>query len=386
MNISIKNKFECCGCTACENICPHNAIQMKADSLGFKYPVVDEKKCTDCGICVKVCSFGKEYDVKQNLDKPICFGARHKNNEELMTSRSGGTFAALSDWIIQEGGVVYGTSFDSEFKVVHKRAVSKEECKNFKGSKYVQSDIDGVFKSVREDLKNGKNVLFSGTPCQIAGLKSYIPNKYKENLYLVDIICHGVPSPKFWSDYLVYTQQKNGGIIQSADFRDKNKFGWRDHNESFKINGKYIYPRTYTYTFYKHIMLRLCCSECPFCNTKRPSDLTLGDFWGWEKTNPKFNKDDKGCSLVLCNTQKGLEMFYAVKNNMDVIETSIEKCMQIHLSEPTKHNINREKFEYDYVHQGFIYVLNKYCKETVNERVRRYLGKAKRFILNKNGR
>ena len=233
--IKVNTPADCCGCSACYSICAHDAISMQPDSLGFLYPVVDEDKCIDCGLCEKVCSFNEAYDTSLNLSEPIAYGARHKDMNEVETSRSGAAFIAISDWILAHGGAVYGAGYTDHFRVVHKRATTKEERDEFKGSKYVQSDLTGVFRQVKKDLKDGMLVLFSGTPCQTAGLNSYIGKKLRENLYLVDIVCHGVPSPYIWRDYINYLEEKEGDEIVWVNFRDKQQFGWSDHHETFKF-------------------------------------------------------------------------------------------------------------------------------------------------------
>lgn len=208
---------------------------MIPDSMGFKYPVVDMGLCVDCGLCDKVCPFNDDYDRSANLDSPIAYGARHKDMNEIETSRSGAAFIAISDYILERGGVVYGAGYADHFRVVHKRAVTKEERNEFKGSKYVQSDLDGVFRQIRDDLRKGLTVLFSGTPCQTAGLNAFIGKKLRANLVLVDIVCHGVPSPKLWEDYLGYLEKKMGSPISWVNFRDKQEFGWAAHKETFKF-------------------------------------------------------------------------------------------------------------------------------------------------------
>ena len=233
--IRITDKAKCCGCTACASICPHDAISMQPDALGFLYPVVDETKCTDCGLCEKVCAFHENYDKSQNLPEPLVYAARHKDMHEVETSRSGAAFIALSDWILKQGGVVYGAGYADHFRVVHKRATSKEERNEFKGSKYVQSDLNTVFRQVKKDLKDGLTVLFSGTPCQTSGLASYVGKRLRENLYLVDIVCHGVPGPYLWRDYLAYLEKKQGSRICWVNFRDKQEYGWAAHCETFKF-------------------------------------------------------------------------------------------------------------------------------------------------------
>ena len=233
--IKITNPSDCCGCTACASICAHDAITMKPDNLGFLYPEVDTSKCSDCGLCEKVCAFHDNYDKSLNLPTPNAYAARHKDMKEVETSRSGAAFIAISDYIIENGGVVYGAGYTDHFRVVHKRAVTKEERNEFKGSKYVQSDLNSVFRQVKDDLKNGKVVMFSGTPCQTAGLHSFIGKKLRENLFLVDIVCHGVPGSFIWRDYLSYLEKKHGSEIYYVNFRDKNMFGWKAHKETFKF-------------------------------------------------------------------------------------------------------------------------------------------------------
>ena len=223
--ININNPADCCGCTACASICSHNAIEMQPDTLGFLYPVVDTNKCVNCGLCDNVCAFNDNYDKSLNLSKPIAYGARHKNMNEVATSRSGAAFIAISDYVLNSGGVVYGAGFTDHFRVVHKRAITKEQRNEFKGSKYVQSDLTGVFRKVKKDLRAGLTVLFSGTPCQTAGLTSYVGTKLRNNLFLVDIVCHGVPSPYIWRDYLNYLENQKGAEIVHADFREKEKNG-----------------------------------------------------------------------------------------------------------------------------------------------------------------
>lgn len=233
--IKITDPKECCGCTACASICAHDAITMEPDALGFLYPKVDESKCVDCGLCDKVCQFKDNYDRSLNLEQPIAYAARHKDIDEVMKSRSGAAFVAISDYVLEQGGVVYGAGYKDHFRVAHKRAMTKEERDEFRGSKYVQSDLTGVFRQVKEDLKNGLTVLFSGTPCQTAGLNSYVGKKLRENLILVDIVCHGVPGPFLWRDYIAYLEKKQGDQIVTVNFRDKELFGWKAHKESYKF-------------------------------------------------------------------------------------------------------------------------------------------------------
>ena len=352
--VNITDKSQCCGCTACANVCAHGAITMESDALGFIYPKVDESKCVDCGLCDKVCAFNDNYDKSLNLPTPDVYGARHKDMDEVMKSRSGAAFVAISNYILENDGVVYGVGYKDHFRVAHKRATTKEERDEFRGSKYVQSDLTGIFKQVKEDLKNGLPVLFSGTGCQCAGLNAYIGKKLRENLILVDIVCHSVPGPYLWRDYLNWLEKKYSNEIISVNFRNKVKYGWRSHVETFVLNdGKECSSKVFTNLFASCLVLRSSCGKCHFCNTTRPSDITLADFWDRENNFPEINKDNKGESLLLINTEKGREIFEAVKDKLDYFQTTIDKVMQTHLREPSKIHPQAKQFADYYVKYGF---------------------------------
>lgn len=358
--IRITDPADCCGCSACMSICPHEAITMEPDALGFLYPKVNMDKCVDCHLCEKVCAFNDHYDTSANLPAPDVYGARHKDPNQVATSRSGAAFIAISDWILDHDGVVYGAGYTDHFRVVHKRATTKEERDEFKGSKYVQSDMDHIFRQVKQDLKDGRIVLFSGTPCQTSGLNSYIGKRLRENLYLVDIVCHGTPGPYLWRDYLKFLEEKIGSTITWVNFRDKQKYGWAAHHETFKFAGGGRSKMSFTFLFYKHIMFRKSCAKCHFANTRRPSDITIADFWGWEKTNPKANLDDKGLSLILCNTEKGRKLFDAIKGDLNYFPAKLDDVLQPNMIHPSVPEPKRDQFEKDYARKGFKYVYYKY--------------------------
>lgn len=379
--IQIKDKADCCGCTACASICPKDAITMEPDTLGFKYPKVDLSKCIDCGLCEKVCAFNDNYDKSRNLKEPEIYAARHKDIHEIETSRSGAAFIAISDYILENGGIVYGVGYKDHFRVAHKRATTKEERNEFKGSKYVQSDLDGIFRQVKEDLKQGNTVLFSGTPCQTAGLNSYIGKKFRENLVLVDIVCHGVPSPYIWRDYLTYIEEKYKNEVVKVDFRDKSRIGWSGHIESFIFNnGRKVESRIYTDLFYKHIMLRPSCSKCHFTNYIRPSDFTIADYWGWEKISKDFNDDNKGCSLLFINTIKGQILLNKISNNLFLLKSDKEKSVQPNLESPSVLDKRNTDFKIDFQRRGFKYVAKKYGNMGWRYLINNNINKAKRKI------
>ena len=380
--IQITDKSQCCGCTACAGICAHQAITMKPDALGFLYPVVDVNKCTDCGLCEKVCSFHPDYDKSSNLLEPDVYAARHKKMEEIERSRSGAMFVAVSDWVLAQGGVVYGAGYADHFRVVHKRATNKKERDEFRGSKYVQSDLNDVFLQISKDLKEGLLVLFTGTPCQTSGLRSFLNLKRvkTEKLYLVDIVCHGVPSPFVWRDYLDYVEKGGAENCCAVNFRDKSVLGWTAHKESFQFCHHKATLGTYTHLFFEHIMFRRSCGECHFTNLRRPSDLTLADFWGWQKVDASFNADDKGVSLVLINTPKGQELFNTIKHQMNYIQTDTIQCLQPNLQHPSEIHPMRDSFENDYQKHGFVYVAKKYGDLGWRYKMRRFKQKCRTAI------
>lgn len=383
--ILIKDKADCCGCTACASVCPKNAITMEPDVLGFKYPKVNLSKCIDCGLCEKVCAFNENYDKSLNLKEPEIYAARHKDIHEIETSRSGAAFIAISDYILDNGGIVYGVGYEDHFRVAHKRATTKEERNEFKGSKYVQSNLDGIFRQVKEDLKQGNTVLFSGTPCQTAGLNSYIGKKLRENLVLVDIVCHGVPSPYIWRDYIAYLEKKYNSKIIEVNFRDKTRIGWSGHIESFVFeNKKKIELNVFKFLFGKNIMLRPSCGACVFTNFTRPSDLTIGDYWGWEKISKDFNSDNKGCSLLISNTIKGQLLLNNISNHLFLLKSNKEKSVQPNLEKPTAFDKGNTDFVMDFPKRGFQYVAKKYgnigWKYLVNTKIKESKRKIKQII------
>lgn len=353
--IKVKNPADCCGCTACVCVCKHKAIQMKPDALGFMYPEVDVAKCVNCGLCERVCAFNDGYETPRNFPQPQAYGVRHKDIEEVMKSRSGAAFVAISDYVLDRGGVVYGAGYSDHFRVVHKRATTKSGRDEFRGSKYVQSDLSGVFSQIDADLKNGQMVLFTGTPCQTAALNRFVGESLRRNLVLVDVICHGVPSPFIWRDYLSLVEKKRGGEVTHVEFRDKVLFGWSAHRESFTVDNvrSGIGGGWFTDAFYMNIMQRHSCGNCHFCNLRRPSDITLGDFWGWEKLGTEINADNKGVSLVLVNTPVGRRVFDAIEGDLTIVETSVEAYMQPNLQCPSRTHPLRNRFEEDYRVGGF---------------------------------
>lgn len=371
--IQVDNPTDCCGCTACESICNHNAIIMKPDAFGFLYPEVDMKKCINCGLCETVCSFNDNYDTSLNFKEPKAYGARHKDIGEVMRSRSGAVFVAISDYVLENGGIVYGAGYTDHFRVVHKRATTKSERDEFRTSKYVQSDLRDVFPMIKRDLRNGNTVLFVGTGCQTSGLNSYIGRPLRKNLLLVDLVCHGVPGPYLWRDYIAYLEKEAGDTIVSVNFRDKVKYGWAAHNETYRYKNKTDSIPAGT-KLYRSIFFRKSCGVCHFCNLNRPSDITIADFWGWEKACISINKDDKGLNLVLVNTVYGKSVFEQIKDRLFVFDVAKTDYMQPNLCYPTASHPYRNIVERDYIRKGFDYVFfHDYNRSSIIDRIRRKL-------------
>ena len=370
----VKDKAQCCGCTACKNICPKQAIEMVEDEQGFLYPEISQEKCINCGLCKKTCFYQSGYKVlDDHLDKIETYAVKHKNLKIRMESRSGGIFTALSDEILNQNGVIYGVGYKNGFKVCYKRAETEEQRSEFRGSKYVQSEVGDIFKQVKMDLDNGRKVLFSGTPCHVAGLAKFIRNK--ENLFLVDIVCHGTPSPKIFKDYISFLEKKYGGKVEQFDFRDKS-FGWNTHIESFVINREKIAKTIYTDLFYKHIMFRKSCYNCQFTNLNRPSDITIADCWGIEKNRPDVN-DNKGVSLVIVNTEKGKKLYENIMPEIEQYKVDIKDYLQPQMQYPNKKYKKYEEFWNDYKEKGFEYITKKYAGKNLLGKVKRTLRKVR---------
>ena len=360
MNL-FSNREDCCGCSACMSICPKDAITMKPDKEGFLYPQIDDTLCVNCGMCKKVCTFQNGYDKSKSAAVPAGYAVKHKDQNIRFKSRSGGMFTALTDYFFDTfHGVVYGAGYEDHFKVVHKCAHTKQERNEFRGSKYVQSDMKGCFREIKERLKNGETVLFSGTACQTAALRQYCGEKLEENLYLIDIVCHGAPSPMIWQDFLKTREKEFHGKVEKVDFRDKMKFGWNTHHETIVIKGKELSSRIYSILFMKAAIYRPSCYHCIYANKQRPSDVTLADFWGHEKAVPGFHEDNKGCSLVLGNTEKGRKWIASVLDDIDYIEVTGYPYRHTNMKRPTECPDNREQVWEEYLNKGFIYIAEKY--------------------------
>lgn len=317
-----------------------------------------------------------------NWSQPKVYAVKHKDEEIRLASRSGGIFTALSNAILESSGVVYGCVLTSEFQAVHCRADNKEVRDRMRGSKYIQSTLGDTYREIKDDLETGRKVLFSGTSCQVAGLRRFLGRKYP-NLFCVDIVCHGVPSKAVWQKYLEWQEKQCKAKIVSVDFRNKKDFGWRDHVETLLLDtGKQVNCRVFKELFYGHNILRPCCYSCPFKSIMHPGDITIADYWGIEKAAPEFD-DNKGVSLVLVNNEKGEDLFEDVRDGLLWKETKIEDSMQPPLKEPFPKPAKREKFWEDFRNKGFGYIARTYGGYGIINRVKQRLKRFKRKVLRK---
>lgn len=347
--VLFEDKKKCCGCGACSVVCPRNAITMVEDEHGYVYPEINNEQCVDCGACKNICSFQEPKDFCTTINS---YAVAAKDDVAIMNSASGGAFIALATQIINMGGVVYGCAMEKEnniFVIKNKRAEKLEELKKFQGSKYVQSSITEIFPLIRNDLMKGIKVLFSGTPCQNAALKKFLRKEYN-NLYTVEIICHGVPNQKLFNDFISHYEKQLNGTIKEFYFRDKSKGQgyitrtvYADKNGQIRQKIKKGELFAYIRFFSKSLTLRENCYECPYAGKNRAADLTIGDFWGFnevhsnEAASAKLTTQ-KGISCVLINSEKGQELFAKCRGDFEYIESSFEKVQKYNeqLKTPTR--------------------------------------------------
>ena len=336
----IIDEKRCTGCSACKNICPKDAISMIEKYDGFCVPQIDENKCINCGMCRKVCPVLNIKKEKNGL--PKSYACMNKNEQIRMESSSGGIFTLIAEEILKENGIIFGASFNENLELNHVEVQNKEDLKFLRGSKYLQSNIGNTFKIAENYLKQNRKVLFTGTPCQIEGLKSFLRKDY-DNLYTQDIICHGVPSKKVFEKYV------DENKVKKIYFRDKENEGWNNYQILIKTNDsqKYINHEKDLFMrfFLSDIALRESCYECKFKKKHRVSDITLADFWGIDEVLPEMN-DEKGTSLVMVHSKKGREIFEKIKDEIIFKEVDFYDSIKYNQSmiKSCKYNENREIF------------------------------------------
>lgn len=354
---------KCTGCMACYNACPVGAIEIVQDEKGFYEPKIIKEKCIQCKKCKLVCP---EVNSREKNDNPTVYAAWAKQKDIRENSTSGGIFSIIATKVLEADGVVFGAMFDENFKVVHSYVTEIEDLVKFRGSKYVQSFIGGSLKKVEAFLQEGKMVLFSGTACQIAGLLNYLQKDY-ENLITIDILCHGVPSPKIFKEYIQNINEEKKKI-KEIKFRYK-KPSWTVFSMKIEYeDGKYYLRDTfkdpYLRGFLEDYITKEICTECQYTGEKRISDITLADFWGYISDQYKTRNNEKGISLILVNTEKGKKILELLKEKIVIRNKTIEEAVRSNqcLKEPFRKNKLYDEFWKEYKENGYETASKKYFK------------------------
>lgn len=341
------NKTDCCGCGACAQVCPKACIAMQADGEGFLYPAVDEKICVSCGRCQRVCPVIQSKE-KQGSSPLAVYAAYAKDGAIRERSSSGGIFSVLAEWVLRQGGVVFGAAFAEDFSVCHIRVDSVEDMEKLRGSKYLQSRIEQTYLEAKAALSAGKWVLFSGVSCQIAGLRTFL-GADNEHLIMLEVLCHGVPSPKLWKSYYRYCEEKNESLLEAASFRDK-RLGWHHYEIRLDFKNSKVQRTThgsdvYMNMFLSDICLRPSCHDCRFREGRSGADITLGDAWGIEKWMPEMD-DDRGTSVVLINSTKGNHLWDMLQGEQCVRNADFETVVAHNMvyKKSVKPHPNRTRF------------------------------------------
>ena len=376
------NENSCVGCAACYNICKENAISMEYNNEGFLYPVIDKSGCINCRACSKVCPGNRQNEQRseEKSYKKIAYQYSSKSEKTLENSSSGGAFEAIAREVFSLGGVVFGAAFDEKFGARHIYISDSTQLFQIMRSKYVQSELGNTYAVVRQFLEEGRPVLFSGTPCQVAGLSLFLRKKYN-NLYLVDFVCHGVPSSEVWKSFIEEKEREQGSTVTDVSFRDKRN-GWKEFGTSIKFaNGEEYFEAHYVCAYMRaflcDLILRRCCYHCLFKGENRYSDITLADFWGCDKEYPEmFNA--KGSSLLIVNSLKGQEVISKIETSGFLCEVDMTRAL---LNNPAYYhsvgyNKKRDKFFKKYKNRKSIsQYLQKSLIPDIPERIRRKINR-----------
>lgn len=381
--INVDNKKSCCGCKACEQSCPINCIKMETDNEGFWYPVVDYAKCINCNKCERVCPIINKTEFSDEVIS--AYAARSTREDLLMASSSGAIFSEISIRVLKKNGVVFGAAFSDDYTVVHKYIESIDDLNKLQGSKYVQSDIGESYKVAKGFLEAGRLVLFSGTACQISGLKYYLEKEYS-NLLTIDVLCHGVPSPLVWKKYLEELKTTlNIEKINAITFRDK-EIGWYNYRYLINYNDDVRYcenflDNDYMKLFLQNVSLRPSCHDCKFKNLKRQSDITLGDCWGIENIIPEMYSK-KGVSVVIVHSEVGKNIIDALGNDIDIREYDVDKLLPSYADSRKSVNphYNRQKFFSKVNSVNKISKLVSYTEESLVHKVFRKIIKIRKVL------
>lgn len=392
--IEIKDKSQCCGCEACVQRCPKQCISLVEDKEGFLYPQVDKNVCVDCRLCEKVCPVINQFDERQ---PQVVYAAINSDSDVRQSSSSGGIFSALADAVLSQGGVVFGVCWDRDWRLIFDYAESKEDLSCFRGSKYLQAHVGDAYIKAEQFLKSGRQVLFTGTPCQIAALRRYLKKDY-DNLSMIDVICHGAPSPQVWKKYLDeqlrLIEQNRGSKYQitAVNFRDKS-VGWKNYNFSIglkRADGEVEYftqpssQNIFMRGFLRDFYLRPSCYSCRAKSGRSGSDITLGDFWGINELRPDID-DDRGISAITINSDKGALWFDAL--SLQRYEMSYDDlcCYNPALVRSVASPPQRAKFFKRYGKEPFFSLVEDLCRKmdkvSYYDKIKWNLRRVYRFIF-----
>ena len=366
--IDTTDEVNCCGCMACVAVCPRCAITKTENERGFFVPIIDDSKCIKCGLCLRTCDFKKEHkDPPNNIQ---AYALIFNNKDVLMKSTSGGAFSALSDVILRKSGYVVGAVLENDF-TVHHVITNDSGCRDrMRGSKYVQSDIQDIFHPIKNLLLNGEQVLFFGTPCQCAALKSFLGQAY-DNLIVVDLLCHGVPNNILFKEHISYLEKYYGKKIVEYSFREK-KYGWDSYTNVVRLsnNGekaKWINQVFYSF-FVNSVSLRPSCFNCVYRSLHRYSDITIGDFWGYNKIAEK--KNNLGVSLGIVHSDKGQRLIENSAQFAEIREIEVSKVKKNIQLKPTSSKLNKEAFWKKYQDAGYSGLVHSYFDNSVVKQMR----------------
>lgn len=365
------DKKDCNGCGVCELKCPKKCITMTEDFEGFLYPIIDKKSCINCKVCEKVCANFNDGDSS----KAKTYIAINKNEEERHNSSSGGMYYPIAKYVLNNNGVVFGVRYNENLLAIHDYAETLEDAKKFQGSKYMRSDLNNSYKRAEEFLKEGRYVLFTGTPCQCKGLKVYLKDDYQK-LITCEIVCHANPSPKLFKNYVKSLEKIKGKKVVNVLFRSKEN-GWRNQTPIIVFNdGSKEEENSYFKAFVTELINRPSCYDCRFCTEKRCSDFSIADFWGIEKIDTSYD-DGKGTSLLNVNTKKGHDIFNKIFSEFTLKEVDTKLAFSYNHHKNVPMHRNRNKMFKKINDDNLIYYMNKYTKTPIVVKVIR---KSKRII------
>lgn len=364
----------CCGCGACSNACPKGCIEMLLDSDGFLSPMINNDICVNCGVCRAICPSNQS---NSSISIPKVIGAFSNDDSIRYQSSSGGVFSVIAENFLRQGGVVCGVEFNSNVQIPRHIMIDKvEDLAKLRGSKYIQSETGNIFINVKQQLSVGRKVLFSGTPCQIAGIRSFLKKDY-DNLLCVEVICHGVPSTELWKKHIQTVEKKEKKQVVDVQFRNK-KYSWSDfglNTEYSDSSQKFLFSfeDPFFRMFNSNLCLRKSCYQCNFKGLNTKADISLGDFWNIDEIDSKLD-DGKGISIVLLCTDKGKEYFQSISDRLNVCIDNVDYDKACNLNKAIIKSMpeseKRNQFFKDMHYMSFDLLSSKYCPLTLKQKIK----------------